>query len=254
MKRIVLMIAFVATIFSTQAWTGVVDNASYIIAKKYMTPQALAEYNRVMALKSKVEYKWSLDKEARAALTADLKSVTTSEKDIVVRLEKAVDVLRNSAKHSEREQFEALMTLRKLIVELHTISRIAIDGIAQSQYDFKFTWTAGKEGSKKHEKRGTVSWMQLWSSNFCYWHQAWSSDYYAYDIDLRFGKLREEAMKGDFREWAHQMGVVAKPMYEWAMPDMVLAHKPRLLLEDLHLEMVGRAGYRLAAIMNTIVK
>jgi hypothetical protein len=43
-------------------------------------------------------------------------------------------------------------------------------------------------------------------------------------------------------------------MYEWAMPDMVLAHKPRLILEDLHLEMVGRAGYRLAAIMNTIVK
>jgi hypothetical protein len=35
---------------------------------------------------------------------------------------------------------------------------------------------------------------------------------------------------------------------------MVLSNEPRLNLEDLHLEMVGTAGYRLAAIMNTIVK
>lgn len=254
MKRIVLSIAFVATMLSAQAWTGLVNKASYIIAKKYMSEQAIAEYNRIWAFNKSVEYKWSLEKEAKAALNTDLQSVTTDEKDIVVRLEKAVDVLRNSANHSEREQFIALETVKRLIVELHTVSRIAIEGVEHSQHDFQFTWTAGKEGSKKHEKRGRVGWQQLWSNNFCYWHQAWSSEYYAYDIDLRFGKLREEAMKGNVRDWAHQMGAVAKPMYEWAKPDMVLRHEPRLNLEDLHLEMVGRAGYRLAAIMNSIVK
>ena len=36
MKRIFLAIAFVALFFSAKAWTSVVDNASYIIARKYM--------------------------------------------------------------------------------------------------------------------------------------------------------------------------------------------------------------------------
>lgn len=219
-----------------------------------MSEQALAEYNRIWALNGKVEYKFLLEKEARAHLNADLQSVTTDEQDIAVRLEKAVDVLRNRANYSDSEQYIALLTIKRLVVELHTISRIAIEGVEQSQHDFQFTWTAGKEGSKKHEKRGKMGWQQLWGNNFCYWHQAWSSEYYAYDIDLRFGKLREEAMKGDVRAWANQMGVVAKPMYEWAKPDMMLRHEPRLNLEDIHLEMVGRAGYRLAAIMNSIVK
>ena len=254
MKRLVLMVAFVATIFSAQAWTGLLNKASYIIAKKYMTPQALAEYDRIWAQHKSVEMKWTLDKEARAMLNGDLQSVATEEKDIVVRIEKAIEVLRNRANYSDKEQFVALFELKHLIVELHTMSRIGIEGEPYSQHDFEFTWTAGKEGSKKYEKRGKMTWSKLWSSNFCYWHQAWSSEYYAYDIDLRFGKLREEAMKGNVREWAHLVGLRAKPLYEWAKPDMVLSNEPRLNLEDLHLEMVGTAGYRLAAIMNTIVK
>ncbi len=254
MKRLVLMVAFVATIFSAQAWTGLLNKASYIIAKKYMTPQALAEYDRIWAQHKSVEMKWTLDKEARAMLNADLQSVATDEKDIVVRIEKAIEVLRNRANYSDKEQFVALFELKHLIVELHTMSRIGIEGEPYSQHDFEFTWTAGKEGSKKYEKRGKMTWSKLWSSNFCYWHQAWSSEYYAYDIDLRFGKLREEAMKGDVRNWTHQIGLRAKPLYEWAKPDMVLSNEPRLNLEDVHLEMVGTAGYRLAAIMNTIVK
>lgn len=259
MKRIVLVIAFVATIFSAEAWTGVVNRASYLIAQKYMTPQALAEYNRIWKLRESVDYKWVADKNAKAVLDADLRSTTTDEKDIVVRIEKAVEVLRNSANHTDKEQFEALETLRRLIVELHTISRIAIDGVEHSQKDFEFTWSSNREGPSpdkidKYEKRGKLTWHKLWSSNFCFWHQAWSSDYYAYDIDLRFGRLREQAMQGTVRDWAQEVGVRARPMYEWAQPDMLMRYEPRLNLEDVHLEMVARAGYRLAAIMNSVAK
>ena len=168
MKRIFLAIAFVATIFTAQAWTSVVDNASYIIARKYMTKQALAEYNRLLALRQTVDYKWVADDAARATLDAELRSTTTCEGDIVVRLEKAVEVLCNRANHTPGEQYKALVVVQKLIVDLHTISHIAIDGIEQSKADFSFTWTAGKEGSKKHEKRGSLTWHKLWSSNFCF--------------------------------------------------------------------------------------
>ena len=254
MKRIFLAIAFVAMFFSAKAWTSLVDNASYIIARKYMSKQALAEYNRLTALRQTVDYKWVADDAARATLDADLRSTTTDEKDVVVRLEKAVEVLRNSASHTPNEQYEAFVTVKKLIVALHTVSHIAIDDVEQSKADFSFTWTAGKEGSKKHEKRGSLTWHKLWSSNFCFWHQGWSSEYYAYDIDLRFGKQREALMQGTPRDWAHDMGVLAKPMYEWAQPGMVLKHEPRLNLEDVHLNNVAKAGYRLAYLMNAILK
>ena len=254
MKRIFLAIAFVAMFFSAKAWTSLVDNASYIIARKYMSKQALAEYNRLTALRQTVDYKWVADNAARATLDTELRSTTTDEKDIVVRLEKAVEVLRNSANHTPSEQYKALVTVKKLIVALHTVSHIAIDDVEQSKADFSFTWTAGKEGSKKHEKRGTLTWHKLWSSNFCFWHQGWSSEYYAYDINLRFGKLREQAMQGSVRDWAHDVGLRAKPLYDWVSPGMLMRNEPRLNLEDLHLEMVARAGYRLAALLNENLK
>ena len=254
MKRVTLVIAFVATIFTAQAWTKLVDDASYLIAEKYMTEAAKTEYNRILGLKEVVDYKWVADKSARASLDAELRSTTTDDKDIVVRIEKAAEVLRNRAKHSDAEQYAALMNLRKLIIELHTISHIAIEGIEPSQSDFEFAWSAGKEGSKKYEKRGKLTWHKLWASNFCFWHQGWSSEYYAYDINLRFGKLREQARQGSVRDWAHEMGLRAKPLYDWVSPGMLMRNEPRLNLEDLHLEMVARAGYRLAALLNENLK
>ena len=65
MKRLVLMVAFVATIFTAQAWTGLLNKASYIIAKKYMTPQARAEYDRIWAYHKNMELKWTLDKDSK---------------------------------------------------------------------------------------------------------------------------------------------------------------------------------------------
>jgi hypothetical protein len=43
-------------------------------------------------------------------------------------------------------------------------------------------------------------------------------------------------------------------MYEWAQPGMVLANEPRLNLEDVHLNNVAKAAYRLAHLLNTILK
>ena len=254
MKRVILVIAFVAMAFTSQAWTKLVDDASYLIAEKSMAEDVKAEYNRILGLKERVEYKWVADKTARASLAANLCSTTTDERDIVVQIERAVEVLRNRAKHSESEQYKALMDLRKLNIALHTISHIAIEGIEPSQSDFEFIWSSGKEGSKKYEKRGKLTWSKMWVNSFCFWHQGWTSEYYAYDINLRFNKLREQAMQGSVRDWASDMGRRSKPLYDWVEPGMLMRYEPRLNLEDLHLEMVARSGYRLAALLNECLK
>lgn len=254
MKKLVLIFALVATVVTAKAWTGVVDGASTLIARKYMTPQALAEFDRILALKETVDYKWVALGNMKAHLTSDLQSTTTCDKDVVVRIEKAVEILRNRAKHSTTEQYKALVALQNLIIALHTIPTIAIEGVEHSQQDFEFAWTAGREGHKTLEKRGRQMWSKLWNNEFCSWHQGWSSEYYAYDINLRFGKLKEQAMQGSVRDWAHEMGLRAKPMYDWAKPDMLLRYEPKLNLEDTHLEMVARASFRLAALLNEALK
>ena len=252
MKRLFLIIASIACVFTAQAWTKIVNGASHLIALKYMTPQAVAEYNRIASLK--VEYKWTPIKNDKVALDADLQAIAADDTDILVRIEKALDVLRNRKNHSELEQYGALVTLQNLVPNFHNIARISIAGVENSQQDFEFTWTAGKEGSKKHEKRGTLTWSRFWTNNFCFWHQGWDSEYYAYDIDLRFGKQREQMQQGDLRTWAHEMGVMAKPLYEKWQPGCTMNNEPRLVYEDIHLSNVARAGYRLAVLLNDVLK
>lgn len=254
MKRLFLIIASIACVFTAQAWTKMVNGASHLIALKYMTPQAVAEYKRIEGLAKSVDYKWVAVKNEKAMLNSDLQSVTTDEKDLVVRIEKALDVLRNRANHSSLEQYAALVTVQNLLPNLHNIARIGIEGVDNSMQDFEFTWTAGKEGSKKHEKRGTLTWSRFWTNNFCFWHQGWDSEYYAYDIDLRFGKQREQMQQGNLRTWAHEMGVQAKPLYEKWQPGCTMNNEHRLIYEDIHLSNVARAGYRLAVLLNDVLK
>lgn len=252
MKRLFLIVALIASVFTAQAWTKVVNGASHLIARKYMTQQAIAEYDRIASLK--VEYKWTPIKNDKVALDANLQAVAADEKDIVVRIEKALDVLRNRKNYSELEQYGALVTLQNLVPNFHNVARISIEGIDHSQQDFQFTWTAGKEGSKKYEKRGTLTWSRFWTNNFCFWHQGWDSEYYAYDIDIRFGKQREQMQQGDLRTWAHEMGEMAKPLYEKWQPGCTMNNEHRLIYEDIHLSNVARAGYRLAVLLNDVLK
>lgn len=252
MKRLFLIVALIASVFTAQAWTKIVNGASHLIARKYMTEQAVAEYDRIASLK--VEYKWTPIKNDKVALDANLQAVAADEKDILVRIEKALEVLRNRKNHSELEQYGALVTLQNLLPNLHNVARISIEGIDHSQQDFEFTWTAGKEGSKKYEKRGTLTWSRFWTNNFCFWHQGWDSEYYSYDIDLRFGKQREQMQQGDLRTWAHEMGEMAKPLYEKWQPGCTMNNEHRLIYEDIHLSNVARAGYRLAVLLNDVLK
>ena len=254
MKKILLSIAFIASVFTAQAWTKMINVASQLIARKYMTDKVVAEYDRIEALKQTVDYKWVPVKNVKTSLTAELESVTTDENDIVVRLEGALQVLRNRKNHSEAEQYKALVTLQNLLPDLHNVACVAIDGIDHSQSDFEFTWTAGKEGSKKFEKRGQTMWSRFWTNNFCFWHQGWDSEYYAYDIDLRFGKQREQMQQGNLRTWAHEMGVVAKPLYEKWQPGCTINNEHRLVYEDIHLSNVARSAYRLAVLLNDVLK
>ena len=254
MKRFFLIISLVASIATAHAWNGPLNNAVRLLARKHMTPIAIAEYNNIAALHGSINHKWAKSKTARVALDADLRSTTTDENDIAVRIEQAAELLRKRSEHSDAEVYAALQTIVMLMPELHNISLVTIEGVENSFNDFKFYWVAGKIGSKGFEKRGATSWSKFWTGHYYGFHSGWTADYYAYDLDIHFKAKREAWMKGSVRDWAEAMGKRARPMYEWAKPDYVMDGTQRLNLEEEHLTSLAQAGFRLAALLNDIFK
>lgn len=254
MKRLFLIICLVASIATAHAWNNTLNEAVLLLARKHMSPTAIAEYNNIAALHGSINHGWAKNKTARVALDADLRSTTTSETDIAVRIEQAAELLRKRAEHSDAEVYTALQTIVMLMPDLHNISLVTIEGVEHSHNDFKIFWVSGKVGSKRFEKRGTILWSKLWNNLYYEFHSGWTADYYAYDLNLHFKDEREAWMKGTVREWAKMMGERALPMYEWAKPDYVMSGTQRLDLEEEHLTSLAQAGFRLAALLNNVFK
>ena len=254
MKRFFLTICLVASLATAHAWNGTLNEAVRLLARKHMTPIAITEYNNIVAMHGSISHRWGLNKNAKVALAADLRSTTDDENDIAVRIEQAAALLRNRSEHSDADVYRALQTVVMLMPELHNFSRVTIDGVEHSHNDFKIFWISGKAGSKRFEKRGTITWHKLWNDLYYGFHSGWTADYYAYDLDIHFKAERKAWMKGTVREWAEAMGKRARPMYEWAKPDYVMNGTQRLNLEEEHLTSLAQAGFRLAALLNDIFK
>ena len=252
MKRIFLAIAFVAMFFSAKAWTSLVDNASYIIARKYMSKQALAEYNRLTALRQTVDYKWVADDAARATLDADLRSTTTDEKDVVVRLEKAVEVLRNRKNESDSLVQASLRTAIQLVGDIHNLSNIHIEG-NETTKGFDFTLYAVTKGSSAGEKmtKRKSSWRALWH-NYTNRHDVFSPHYYAADIELSLANKKAEYEKGTPRFWAENVGEDVVRCLEVIYPNALIKTEIEHRYEDINDKCMAKAGYRLAALLNEI--
>ena len=253
MKRIVLVIAFVATIFSAQAWTKVVCDASYLIAEKYMTEAAKAECNRILALKESVDYKWVADKAAKVSLDASLLSTTADEKDIVVRIEKAAEVLRNRANHSEKEQVEAIRALYRCMISLHSFAAIRIEGNELTK-GFMVQLSNGDAAEGAAAKLRKYKWQTLWHRGILIRHYGFTADMYAEELAICHGKDKEAYSVGSIRDWAADTGAEISKQLVGAEPDMVIDKLKLFELETVNDRMMAKAGYRLAALLNEVLK
>ena len=137
MKKILMLILLVVLSLSAQAWTREADQGTRLFAKRYLDASVVKEYTRIMRLgkqypREKVatpqDERWG-----RVSLGSDLRSTTTYEGDVVVQLERAADVLRNRANHSDKEQIEALRTIYTNMIIMHNISRVIIEGNEKSK-------------------------------------------------------------------------------------------------------------------------
>jgi len=77
---------------------------------------------------------------------------------------------------------------------------------------------------------------------------------WAEDIELCLGARRAELAAGGLNDWATQIGEKAAWLHSYINPEYSMTRRERNELEELNYEMMARAGYRLAALLNEVAK
>ena len=155
-KIIVVMFALVMVANQALAFNEYGHKSAMILTNKYLTEKAKNEIKSALGGSTMVkEAVWlnTLRKSEATAYTKNWhffrldengKSTTKDENDGVVVVERSIEVLRNRAKHTPAEVKDALRTVIHLVVDMHTLSHIRIDGIHETNgFDF-FHWNEGE--------------------------------------------------------------------------------------------------------------
>lgn len=261
MKRFVLLLVSIATILSAQAWSGIGNQATRTFAKNHMEPEVQKEYARIWRLNKKYPAEKSSTTDVKPAdsrwgkvsLDADLRSTTTYEGDVVVQMEKAAEVLRNRANHSEQEQIEAMRTITYNMILLHTFGCVSIEGNELTN-GFFVQLSLGAAADVNATKMRKYKWQTLWNRALILRHYGYTADMYAEDLAICHGADKEAFSSGSLRDWAADTGAELSKQLEGAKPNMVVDRLKMLEFETVNDRLMAKAGYRLAAIMNDVLK
>ncbi len=268
MKKIVILIAAsVLMVGEALAFNAFGHQSIAALADKYLTDNAKKEVKAILKSDMVKQSNWlnSLRKKAGMEHTKDWhffvldangKSTTTNENDGIVQLEKAIDVLRNRANHSEESVNTALKSVIHLVGDLHCISHIHIDGNeATKGFTYK-TWnelTAEGKGfycSKTYDS----SWYKLWENRFAGRYTFFTPQYYGDDIDIFANEKKAEYEKGTPRFWVENVGEDVVRALEIFQPGAVVPAQMNERQEYVHTRCMAKAAYRLAALLNGIFK
>ena len=262
MKKIIFVLAFVLTVSVANAWNKMADEGVVVLASKHLSGEAKSMLTNYLgeSYADDVQYLTILERKNVAGFTKEihylhldkeLQPVKVEGDDALVAIEQALAVVRDRKSHSTGEVRKSLRTLINLMCDIHHLSNVRIEGVPHSQGDFSFLVYAGDVGKRK--ATSPIKWSNFWSS-YSNWHKGFSGNLWAEDIELCLGAKREELSSGSLQDWTAQIGSQAVKMYAHINSDYVMTKRERNELEVLNYEMMARAGYRLAVLLNDVVK
>ena len=263
MKKILIALALILGVKSAQAWNWVYDQAALLLAFENMTPAAQAEMKKYLGedIRKQVQTfeqarkKGNLTESASwrtISLDMNLKPVVADDNNAIAQLEKAVEVVKNRASKDNEEVELAIRKIIELTIEMHNIGNVYLEEFPYSKEDFEYQHSMGGYGKK--EKFKSRKWKGLWSYGFSVFHSAWSAEMHVRDLKVCHGRYKEQYMAGSIRDWATDMGKLAKSLYEWAMPHCQLSRQAHAEEEERFYAGVARASFRIAALMNEATK
>lgn len=270
MKKIILLLAFVATVSVAGAWSRKCDEAVMIIASEHLTPEAgkvvkkylgksFADDVQYLYDTEKVQFKQMSKKDRKAAaeihflhLDSEFQPKNVKGKDALKATEQALEIIRNRNSHSKAEVTTALRTVINLMCDMHNLSKIRIDGIKHSFRDFKYTIPGGEFGRYAQEvKKGT--WSKTWNS-FDGGYGYFTVKYWANDMRIFIGDKYAEYAKGSLREWVSESGALAAKYLEIYKPNVVVPYMDRRWSTPVAYDMMIKGSCRLAALLNETIK
>lgn len=262
MKKIFLIVAFALVAFGASAWNVAQDEGVVVLAAKHLTPAAKQLVDKYLGegYADDVQYLYGLERKKSSPyskevhylhLDSNLRPMKVEGDDALAAIEEMVAVLRARDTYPEQTITKALRTMINLMCDIHNFSNVRIDGVSHSQQDFTLQCYAGDMGKRKTISK--LKWSRFWTV-YGGWHAGFSGAFWAEDIEVCYGKKHAELSKGTLNDWVAQIGAEASKLYQRINAEYVMTRRERNELEYLNYEMVARAGYRLAALLNEIIK
>ena len=262
MKKVFLTLVLALTISVANAWEKHADEGVVVLATKHLTPKAKSVVQSYLGKSylDDVYYLNTLEQKKLAThsneihylhLDKDLKPMKVDGDDAFAAIENSLAIIRARDSYSKDEVIKALRTVINLMCDIHNFTYVRIEGIPHSQQHFKVTCYEADYGKRKFTS--LIKWTRFWLS-YTIWHKGTSGDLWAEDIDLCLGSKREELSQGTLQDWVAQIGAKAAELYTRITPEYVMTRRERNELEDLNYEMMARAGYRLAVLLNENLK
>lgn len=263
MKKIFLILALALTVSVANAWNKEAEAGLVVLASKHLSAEAKSMVDQYLGANyyDDVRYLYNLEKEKSAKhtneihylhLDANLKPLAVEGDDAYKALNEAIAVVRSRDSKSKSEVTKAMRVIINLMSDIHHLSSVRIEGVPQSQTDFKMLCYAGDVGS--YSKRSSnVKWSRFWGA-YTGWHSGFSAALWAEDIELCHGADRAKFAAGELNDWVAQIGSKASEVLSRYNEGYTMTRRERNELEYVNYEMMARAAYRLAALFNQLAK
>ena len=255
----------IAATLSVKAWHINCDKAVLLVASQNYNPTTSQLVQRYIGedMSKPAYYLASLRKDGRLLeteawqklhLDSNLKPSASGEKDAYVQIEKALEVIRNHKQHGEKAVHFAICTVMNLVIDMHNISNVAIEGIPQSGTDFQFTFSKGTANGRP-AKYFPFSWKELWDTRYVYQHSGFTPTMWATEITIMFKDKKQQYSAGTLADWCNDIGQDTKKVHEILdANEGKFLHATIQAHEELHMSCIGRAAYRIAALLNANLK
>lgn len=261
MKKIFLLVAFALVTSVASAWHTNSNAAVVVLATKYLTPEAKSVVVKHLgtAYEDDCGYIYALERKLKRVgftelhylhLDKNFQPMDVDCDDALVALEKELALLAEHEKLSDDEVKRALRFVINLMCDIHNLSNIRIENIPHSHKDFSFRRQKSEYTTNDYI---TYKWSNYWirhSNSYAVFH----ADLMAEEMELSNGKRYEEFTTGNLRDWVADNGAKAAGFLEKMSPDSVISLREYLLHDYANFDMMTRAGFRLAVLLNNYIK
>lgn len=261
MKKIFLALTFIMVVSAASAWNKNVNAGVVVLATKHLSPEALNVVQSYLGAnyEDDTDLLYFMERKKRATHTKEIhylhldknfQPIKVEGDDALKAIEAALEVVRTRNSRSDAEVKRALRCVINLMIDIHTLSNIRIENIGHSQSDFELK---RQRSDYKPTELVAFRWSRVWNQ-LSQRQGIFHAELMAEDLELCHGDKFAEFTKGTLHDWVADNGARAAEQLAIVYPDSVITTCYFNTMEYVNYDMMARAGFRLAVLLNDAVK